>query len=126
MRANAPGEGGHDAAVLEIELGVADLCLGVVHGGLCGLSVGGALVDGLFRTERFSRQLLSTVEFAVGEREPRACCLQLGIGLRQLDFVGPGVDREEQVPLVDDVPIFKMYSGERAADLGAQLYLFDR
>jgi hypothetical protein len=112
--------------VLKIELGVADLCLGIVHGGLCGLSVGGALVDGLFRTERFSRKLLSTMEFAIGEREPRACCLQLGIGLSQPDFVGPGVDREEQVPSVDDVPILKMDSGERAADLGAQFYLFDR
>jgi len=65
------------------------LCLGVVHGGLCGLPVGGALVDGLFSTEGFSRQFLSTVEFAVGEREPRTCCLQLGISLRQFDFVGP-------------------------------------
>jgi hypothetical protein len=112
--------------VLEIELRVADLCLGVVHGGLCGLPVGGALVDGLFSTEGFSRQFLSTVEFAVGEREPRTCCLQLGISLRQFDFVGPGVDREEQIPLVDDVPTLKMVSGERAADLSAQLYLFDR
>src|SRR5215471_12105901 len=126
VRANAPSEGGHDAAVLKIELGVADLCLGVVHGGLCGLPVGGALVDGLFRTERFSRQLLSAMEFAIGERKPCTCCLQLCIGLRQLDFVGPCVDREEQVALMDDVPILEVYTGERAADLGSLLYLFDR
>ena len=66
------------------------------------------------------------MEFAIGEREPRACCLQLSIGLRQLDFVGPRVDREEQVALMDDLPILEVYSGERAADLGAQLHLFDR
>jgi hypothetical protein len=90
------------------------------------LPVGGALVDDLFRTEGFSRQFLSTVEFAVGEREPRTCRLQLGVGLRQLDFVRSRVDREEQIALMDDVPILEVYSGERAADLGAQLHLFDR
>ena len=66
------------------------------------------------------------MEFAVGEREPRARCLELGIGLRQPDFVGARIDREEEIALMDDVPILEVYSGERAADLGAQLDLLDR
>src|SRR5262249_50290553 len=52
--ADAAGERRRDATMLEIELGVTDLCLRVVHGGQCGLAVGRAVVDRLFRTERFS------------------------------------------------------------------------
>jgi hypothetical protein len=66
------------------------------------------------------------MEFAISEHEPRACCLQLGIGLCQLDFVGPRVDREKEITFMDDVPILEMYSGKCAADLGAELNSVDR
>src|SRR5262249_56127728 len=66
------------------------------------------------------------MEFAPSEHEPCVRCLQLGMGLCQPDFVGARVDGEEEIALMDDVPILEMYSGKRAADLGAQLNLLDR
>src|SRR5262249_4879626 len=126
MRADAPGEGRRDAAMLEIELGVADLSLGVVYGGLCGALFVRALVDGLLGSERFRRQYLSTIELATSEREPRACCLQQGIGVCQPDFVGARVDGEEKIAFLNNVPILEVYSGQRAPDLGAKLDMLDR
>src|SRR5262252_7598472 len=66
------------------------------------------------------------MEFAPSEHEPCVRCLQLGFGLCQPDFVGARVDGEEEIALMDDVPILEVYSGKRAADLGAQLNLLDR
>src|SRR5436190_18911462 len=66
------------------------------------------------------------MEFAPSEHEPCVRCLQLGMGLCQPDFVGARVDGEEEIALMDDVPILEVYSGKRAADLGAQLNLLDR
>ena len=66
------------------------------------------------------------MEFAPSEHEPCVRCLQMGIGLCQPDFVGARVDGEEEIALMDDVPILEVYSGKRAADLGAQLNLLDR
>ena len=66
------------------------------------------------------------MEFAPSEHEPCVRCLKLGFGLCQPDFVGARVDGEEEIALMDDVPILEVYSGKRAADLGAQLNLLDR
>src|SRR5262245_29609576 len=66
------------------------------------------------------------MEFAPSEHEPCVRCLQLGLGLCQPDFVGARVDGEEEIALMDDVPILEVYSGKRATDLGAQLNLLDR
>src|SRR5262249_13149421 len=65
------------------------------------------------------------MEFAPSEHEPCVRCRQLGMGLCQPDFVGARVDGEEKIALMDDVPILEVYSGKRAADLGAQLNLLD-
>jgi hypothetical protein len=51
MRADAPGKGGGDAAMLEVELSVADLSLGIIDGSLRGLLVGRASVDGLYQPD---------------------------------------------------------------------------
>ena len=66
------------------------------------------------------------MEYAPSEHEPCVRCLQLGIGLCQPDFVGARVDGEEEIALMDDVPVLEVYSGKRAADLGAQLNVLDR
>src|SRR5262249_61870549 len=66
------------------------------------------------------------MEFAPSEHEPCVRCLQLGMGLRQPDFVRARIDGEEGTALLDDVPILEVYSGKRAADLGAHLKLLDR
>ena len=62
MRADAPGEGRGDAAMFEVELGVADLRLGVLDRGLRGALVGRALVDGLRRSERLCGEVLGAIE----------------------------------------------------------------
>ena len=66
------------------------------------------------------------MEFAPSEHEPCVRCLQLGFGLCQPDVVRARIDGEEEIALMDDVPILEVYSGKRAADLGAQLNLLDR
>src|SRR5262249_41249786 len=115
MRADSPGEGRHDPAALEIKLGVTDLSLRIVHRGLRRSLVGGAMVDGLFCSERFSHQHLSTTEFAISERKPRPCCLQLGVGLGQPDLIGARLDGEEEIAFMDNVPILEVYSVQCAA-----------
>ena len=60
MRAYAPGKGCRDPAMFEIEFGVTDLSLSIVHGGLRALLVGRALVDSLFRSETLRASCLRT------------------------------------------------------------------
>ena len=66
-RADAAGEGCSDVPIFEVELGVADLGLGVVDGGLGGGLLGHALVDGLGGSEIAALQRLGADEFAAGE-----------------------------------------------------------
>ena len=71
MRADASSEGGCDAAMLEVELSVTDLSLGIINGSLRGLQVGRALVDVLHRAEIGARQFPSPPKLTLGELEPR-------------------------------------------------------
>ena len=71
MRADATGEGGGDAAMLKVELSVANLSLGIVYGSLRGLQVGRALVDVLHRAEIGALQFPSAPKLTLGELEPR-------------------------------------------------------
>src|SRR5215510_1126438 len=66
------------------------------------------------------------MEFAPSEHEPCLRCLQLCIGLCQPDFGGARVDGEEEIALMDDVPILEGYSGRCAGALGAQANLITR
>ena len=65
-----PGEGGRDPAMIEVELSVADLCLGIINGSPRGLEVGRALVDVLHRTEIGALQFLSAPKLRLGELKP--------------------------------------------------------
>src|SRR5262249_43937167 len=113
------------AAVIEVELRVADLRLRVIHGCLRGAAVGQALIERLRRSGRFRGEVLGAVELALGKGKLRVRGLELRSRLRQPDLVGARVDGEEEVVLVDDVAVLEVYSGQRAADLGAQLDLLD-
>jgi hypothetical protein len=121
-----PVKGCRDPAMFKIELGVTDLSLGIVHRGLRTLLVGRALVDSLFRSKIAALELLRTRELTISKCKPGVRRLQLGIGLRQLDFVGARVDGEEKIAFADDVPVLEIYSSQSAADLGAELNLLDR
>ena len=70
MRADAPGKGGGDAAMVKVELSVADLCLGIIDGSLRGLQVGPALVDGLHRAEIGAFEFLSAPKLGLGKLKP--------------------------------------------------------
>src|SRR5215469_667649 len=125
MGADASGEGGGDAAMVKVELSVADLRLGIINGSPRRLQVGRALVDGLLRAEIVSLQFLSAPKLGLGELEPCRRALELGSCLGQPDLVGTGVDGEEEIALMDDVPILEVYSRERATHLSAELDLVD-
>src|SRR5215831_9401924 len=126
MGADASGEGGGDAAMVKVELSVADLRLGIINGSPRRLQVGRALVDGLLRAEIVSLQFLSTPKLRLGELEPCRRALELGSSLGQPDLVGTGVDGEEEIALMDNVSILEVYSSKRAAHLSAELNLVDR
>ena len=88
MRADAAGERRHDAAVLEVEPRVADLGVGVIDRGLRGADLGRALVDILGRAEIGTPERTGASELAVGEREARLRCRELGVRLGEPDLVG--------------------------------------
>ena len=71
MRADATGEWGGDAAMVEVELSVADLSLGIINGSLRGLQVGRTLVNVLHRAEIGALQFPSPPKLTLGELEPR-------------------------------------------------------
>src|SRR6516162_10137084 len=66
MRADASGEGGGDAAMVKVELSVADLRLSIIDGSLRSLQVGRALVDGLHRPKIGALQYLSSPKLGLG------------------------------------------------------------
>src|SRR5215813_2451309 len=66
------------------------------------------------------------MEFAPSEHEPCVRCLQLGFGLCQPNFVGARIDGEEEIALLDYVPILEVYSGKCAPHLGAEFKVVDR
>src|SRR5262245_41469069 len=66
------------------------------------------------------------MEITICEHEPRGPCLYLGIGLCQPNFVGARIDGEEEIALLDDVPILEVYCGKCAPHLGAEFKVVDR
>jgi len=88
--------------------------------------VGSALVDRLLGCEIAAFERLRPRKLVVGERHAGGRGLQRRLRLFQPDLVRPGINREEQVALVDDLPVLEMDFGERAADLGPELDPVDR
>ena len=125
MPADAPRERGHDAAMLDVELCVADLGFGIVDRSLSGSYIGRALVDVLRRSEIITLQRLSASEFTICQHEPCRRALKLCVGLGEPYLVWARVDGKEKIAFVDYISVLEVYPRERAADLGAQLDLFD-
>jgi hypothetical protein len=126
VRADAAGERRRDAAMLKVELCVANLRLAVVHVGLGRLPIGRPLIDVLHRAEIAPLQLLGAKELAVGQLQPCRRALQLSRRLSEPVLVGTRIDDEEEIAFVVDVAVLEVNFRERAADLGAQLDLVDR
>jgi hypothetical protein len=79
----------------------------------------------LRRSEIISLQRLSAREFTICEHEPCGRAFKLCVGLGEPYLVRARVDGEERIAFVDYISVLETYPRERAADLGAQLDLFD-
>ena len=124
-RADAACERRGDARVFKIELGIADLRLGIIDRGLRGVQFGRALFHRLGRREAAALERLGASQFAGGERKPRRRGLQQSVCSREPDLIGPRVDDKQEVAFVDDLAILEMDLGQCAADLSAQLDAID-
>ena len=60
------------------------------------------------------------------EHQPCSRALKPCVGLGEFYLVPARVDGEETIAFVDYISVLEIYPCERAADLGAQLDLFDR
>ena len=124
--ADAPCERRPHAGIFEIELGIVHARLGVLDRCLRGIVVVGALVDRLLGCELAALERLRPKQLVVGQCHASGRGLQRRLRLFQLDLIGPGIDDEEQVALVHDLPVLEMDLGQRTAHLGPQLDPVDR
>jgi hypothetical protein len=69
---------------------------------------------------------LSARELVVRECNTRLRRLQLGVGLRELDFVGARVDDEKKIAFVDNLAILEVDFRQSTANLRPQFYSVDR
>ncbi len=125
MGADAAGKGRRDAGVIQIELRVANECLGVVDRRLGGAPVGRSLVGGFDATVACLLHRIGPESLAVREVKARTGAFELRRGLAQFDLIGRRVDREQQVAFMDDVTVLEADLCQRAADLCSQLDLID-
>jgi hypothetical protein len=125
MGADAAGKGRRDAGVIQIELRVANECLGVVGRRLGGAPVGRSLVGGFDAAAACLLHRIGAESLAVREVKPRTGAFEPRRSLAQFDLIGRRVDREQQVAFMDDVTVLEADLGQRAADLCSQLDLID-
>ena len=83
------------------------------------------MLDVFDRARVVALELLRAAKFLVCEHEPRLRGLELRFRLGEPDLIRHRVDREQQIALMDDVAVLEVDSGQRAADLRAQLDLID-
>ena len=119
VSADAAREGRSDAGMVEVELGVAHGGQGIVEGCLGGALLGESLVGALDAAGPCLFKRIRAEKFAVCEIEARPGALDRCNSLAQFDLVRGGIDQEQQVALLDDVPVLKTDLVQRAADLGA-------
>src|SRR5215470_12346566 len=125
MRAHTPCERRGNPAMVEVELGIPDAGLRVFDRSARGSLIGYALVHVFDRSSVALLQIFGTVKLPVSQLQSSRRNLKLGVRFGERDFVGAGINREEEITLPHDVPVLKKYSSERAAYLRAQLHLRD-
>jgi len=84
------------------------------------------LVDRLLGRELVAPERLRARKLVVRERNTCLRRLQLGVCLRELDFVGARVDDEKKIAFVDDLAILEVDLRQNTSDLGPQFYFVDR
>jgi hypothetical protein len=84
------------------------------------------LVDRLLGRELVAPKRLCARQLVVRERNTCLRRLQLGVGLRELDFVGARVDDEKKIAFVDDLAVLEVDFRQGTSDLRPQFYSVDR
>ena len=126
MGADAALQRRGDMGEFEIELGGGDLGPGRVDGGH-----GRALLLQLL-IRAAGRRIIALAQGQhpgeLGRRplHPRLRLGELGLGGIEIDLIGPGIDDEEQIALLDPLPVGEMDLRQIAADPGANRHELDR
>ena len=84
------------------------------------------MVDRLLGRELVAPKRLCALKLVVRERNTGLCRLQLGICLRELDFVWARVDDEKKIALVDDLAILEMDFRQSTSNLRSHFNSVDR
>ena len=93
----------------------------------CALRIGlRALLEGLVGDGLVAHQLLAAREIGFGEGEIRFRLRQIGARLIERVLERPLVDGEQQIALLDDLPVLEMHAVEIAGDARAHLDRIDR
>jgi hypothetical protein len=88
--------------------------------------LGGALVISTDRDRFAAAQLGSPGQLAIGEIKPSARLLELSLRCGKIDLEGARVDDEEQIALLDELPVLEVNLRQIAADPRAHLDRFRR
>ena len=110
----------------DVELGLAHRRLVVVDGGLRVAEGLRALLEDLIGDGLVVHQLLAARIVGLGEREIGFGLRQIGARLIERVLERPLVDGEQQIALLDDLPVLEMYAVEIAGDARAHLHRIDR
>ena len=123
--ADAAGDRRRDVGELDVELRRADRGLARLDRGRRHLEFGNPLVvvgDGL---EALVLEVGGTLELSLRQVELRIRLAQLCLRRRQRRLIGPRVDHEQQVALLDHLAVLEMDLGQITADAGADLDVVD-
>src|SRR6267154_6179092 len=126
MRPNAAAERRRDAAVIEVELCIADSRFGLFDRSARRPLIGYALVNVFDRSSVALLQIFGTVKLPVSQFQSSRRNLKLGVCFGKRNFVWPSINCEKDVALANNVPVLEKYSRKRTAYLRAQFDLRNR
>ncbi len=88
--------------------------------------LGQPLVQGGLRQRRGGDELAGPVELELGQLRPRPGAVDRGLRLLDGDLIGPGVDHEQQLALLDDLAVREADGLQVARDPGAHVDPLER
>ena len=120
---DAPGDGGVDLGVFEVDAGLGDRLAGLFERAAGGELRLAALVDDALGDVAVAHQRLGAGELVLGEVEGGARDVHLALGLGEIGAELALVDGEQQVAGLDQRAVLEVHRLEIAADAGADLDL---
>ena len=125
VAADAAADRRRDMGELEVELGLGDGRLVGLDGGDGSLRRRARVLELLLRRELLLGELAVAHEVEIGAHNLRLVALEIGLGLVEIGLEGPRVDDEEEIALLDQLPVLEMNLGEIAAHPCAHLDILD-